>query len=180
MENLLYKLNKTDDDIELLLAQHKNLVYHMLTTMGQLNNQEAESAAWDALWMSVGTFDVFSTNEFSTYACVLIRNSINDVLRKQQLEYTHKCSMLQLADNNSLIYDMSVDNAELVAFIDLHFSNYIKTKSGITKNILLAWYSSGFLLNVTNISKMCNCSVSYASRVQNVFRAFISGKLKEF
>lgn len=180
MPELIYKLNKTPEDVDALLVQHKNLVYYMLTSMHQLSNQDAESAAWEALWDAIGTFDVYAKNTFSTYACTLIRNGINNVLRKQQLEYTHHCAVMQISKQNSLIYNQEPDDAELVAFVDREFKKFIGMKHGIAKNVLLAWYSTRFAANVTNIAIMCKCSPSYVTRVQSDFRAYISGKLKEF
>ena len=84
MSELIYKLNKTAADVDELLLQHKNLVYYRLAQMNQLTNQDAESAAWEALWDSIMTFDVFGSVAFSTYACRCITNAINTVLRKQQ------------------------------------------------------------------------------------------------
>ena len=84
MSELIYKLNKTAADVDELLLQHKNLVYYRLAQMNQLANQDAESAAWEALWDSIMTFDVFGSTAFSTYACRCITNAINTVLRKQQ------------------------------------------------------------------------------------------------
>ena len=180
MPELIYKLNKTPDDVNTLLAQHKNLVYYMLTNMHQLHNQDAESAAWEALWDAVETFDVFAKSTFSTYACTLIRNTINNILRKQQLEKTHQSAVIELCEQNSLVYTMEQDDAELVAFVDRQFKNYIEHKQGTAKNILLVWYSLRFSVNVSNIATMCGCSPSYVTRVQNGFRAYISGKLREF
>jgi RNA polymerase sigma factor (sigma-70 family) len=180
MPELIYKLNKTPKDVNKLLAQHKNLVYYMLTNMCQLTNQDAESAAWEALWDSIETFDVFAKSAFSTYACTLIRNAINNVLRKQQLEHTHQSAVIELCEQNNLVYTIEQDDAALVAFIDKVFEQYINRKTGLAKNILLVWFGTRFSMNVSNIAVACGCSPSYVTRVQDGFRAYLSGRLKEF
>ena len=152
----------------------------MLTTMHQLSNQDAESAAWEALWDATETFDVFAKSMFSTYACALIRNAINNILRKQQLTYTHQSAVISMCEQNNLICEMEFDNAELSAFIDIALSEYLEKKSGLAKNIILVWYSTGFSINVSNIAIACGCSPSYVTRVQDGFRAYLSGRLKEF
>ena len=89
MADLIYKADKTAADIDTLLAQHKNLLYHMLTVMGRLNNPDAESAAWEGLWKAIVTFNVNSGNKFSTYACAVIRNAVNDAMRKSKIGRAH-------------------------------------------------------------------------------------------
>lgn len=180
MAELLYKLNKTDEDINTLLERHKNLIYYMLTRMNQLGNQDAESMAWEALWDAIGTFDVFSNVAFSTYACTLIRNAINNVLRKQQLDSANLRALNYQLELEARTYSMDTESSELVDYIEHCFQQFILTKIGVSKNVLLAWHSSGFLSTVTNLATMCSCSPSYVSRVQQDFRAYLSGRLKEY
>jgi RNA polymerase sigma factor (sigma-70 family) len=179
MTNLIYKLDKSAEDVEALLAEHKKLIYYMLTSMKQLNNPDAESAAWEALWDAIGTFDVYSKTAFSTYACTLIRNAVNDVLRKQRIEHDAKLTAYRLLERDATSYSMEY-STELTAFVDQCVTAFINSKSGISRNVLLAWYSSGFSATVTNIAAMCSCSASYVSRVQQDFRAYLSGRLKHF
>lgn len=179
MSDLLYKLNKTPEDIETLLQEHKKLVYYMLTTSGQLYNQDAESVAWEALWDALNLFDVFSTTAFSTFACTLIKNAINDVLRKQIVESRHVCSFTYMAESTEIVYICEPEDNTVAKAIEEQFRIYVDSKTGIVRNVLLAWYSSGFVGSVTNIAAMCKTSPSYVSRVQSAFRAYLSGKLKK-
>ena len=64
-EDILYKPIKTKDEINQLIRENQGLVYYMLTQLGQLDNPDAEEAAWDALWDAVVKFDIFSTYQFS-------------------------------------------------------------------------------------------------------------------
>lgn len=178
MSELIYKRDKTAKDIDELLAKHKNLIYYMLSNMGQLTNQDAESVAWEALWDAVCTFDVYSNTAFCTYACTVIRNAVNNILRKQQLDNGHCCSMMQLAESENLVSVQELDNADLVSTIDKSFEQYIKNKSGVARNILLTWYGTSFSANVSNIARICSCSASYVTRTQDGFRAYMSGILK--
>lgn len=179
MSDLLYKKEKTAADIDCILLQHKNLVYFILSKMNQLSNPDAESAAWEALWDAVGTFDIYATNAFSTYACKLIRNAVNNVLRKQQLEHTRYCATLQYYGQSDLVCDIELDDANVVATIDKAFKDFIKTKSGRIRDILVIWYGTGFATRGVDIAAICNCSPSYVTRAQNCFRAFLSSRLKE-
>lgn len=173
MLDLIYKLDKTTEDIETLLYAHKNLVYYMLTLSNQLTNQDAESAAWEALWDSIILFDVFSKTAFSTFACTIIKNSINTVLRKQLVD----AKLVSCLYCEPLICE--IEDEDESSFINEQFKDFIKDKTGIAKNILLAWHSSSFEASATNLSIMCKTSPSYVCRVQNTFRAFLSGKLKK-
>ena len=178
MAELLYKLNKTAEDVEVLLEQHHKLVYFMLSKAMQLGNHDAESAAWEALWDSVNTFDVFATTAFSTYACTIIKNAINDVLRKQAVERKHTCPFTEYTENLLVSYIPEQEDNSGVVLVEKQFQAYIDTKVGIVRNILLVWHSSGFTDTVINIAAMCDTSPSYVSRVQCAFRAYISGKIK--
>ncbi len=177
MDELLYKLNKSREDIEQLLAVHKNLVYHMLSETGQLMNPDAESAAWEALWDAINLFDVFSKTRFSTYACTVIKNAIYDVIRKQN----KLLAEIQLEDNYVYFFDLhETEYTDTVRLIETAFKSYISSKSGLTKDILLVWYGASFEISQREIAERCHCSISYVGRVQQGFRAYLSGKLKKF
>lgn len=178
MSDLIYKLDKTAEDIEELLREHKRLVYYMLTRTGQLQNPDAESAAWEALWDAINLFDVYADTAFSTFACTLIRNAINGVLRKQIPIAKRLCRYTDLAESLDTVYE--VEQNEYIAFVEKCFKEYIESKSGIIRNILLVWYGSSFTMSVTMIAEVCNTSPSYVSRVQKSLRAYLSGRLKGY
>lgn len=178
-EDLLYKIDKTKEDIESLLAEHKRLVYSMLSKMNQLSNQDAESAAWEALWDAIATFDVFSESKFSSYACKVIQNAINGELRN----YYRKKQLVHVLTEEPTCY-ISIGVAELDSLYTCDaiyklFDEYIVDKQGMVKNILLAWYSSDFESNPSNIAKICQCAPTNVSRVQATFRAYVTRRLKE-
>lgn len=178
MEDLLYKLNKTPQDVDALLAIHKKLAYHMLHYTGQMGNQDAESAAWQGLWDAINTFDIFSTTQFSTYACKVIKHAIWDTIRKEQAKKVFKYTSVDFTawpcDIDTVNYD---ENGDIKRIYDL-FAAYVKTKQGKVKDVLLAWYAADFESSATNIAAIANTSPSYVSRVQNAFRAYIDTQLK--
>lgn len=178
MNDILYKVEKTSDDIDQLLQKHRRLVYYMLTNYKQLNNQEAESAAWEALWDAINMFDVYSTTAFSTFACTYIGNAIKGVLRKQHSENKHVYTFSYFEDSLEVICIVEPADAHSTAFIEEAFRTFVATKSGKIRDILLAWHSSEFTDTVTNIAVRTGTTASYVSRVQCTFRAYLSGKLK--
>lgn len=180
MSELLYKPEKSDADINELISQHKNLVYYMLGRMGRLNHQDCESAAYEALWDAVCTFDIYSTGSFSTYACTLIRNAVNNELRKAALQQGRDAAMMELADTNGLFLPTAVDvqDNRVTTRVEQLFDKYVSGKSGTCRNVLLTWQASGFEAPGKVIARICRCSGSYVSRVQNDFRAFLQYKMK--
>ena len=177
MSDLIYKLNKTSEDIDNLLQEHKNLIYFILTKTRQLGNQDAESAAWEALWDAVNLFDVYAKTAFSTFACTLIKNAVNNVLRKQILDRSHLCAFTYVAENTEVTYIAEPDDSG--AFIEECFKAFVETKSGKMRNVLLAWYGSGFTLNGMALAKLCDTSPSYVSRIQCSLRAYMYGRLND-
>lgn len=173
----LYKFKKSRDDVDFLLEYHQRLIYRVLTDMNLLGNQDAESDAWQGLWDAIETFDVFATNAFSSYAYVVIANEIKNGLRKTRAvkeiqtvatEFSEHCvqhaSAACSSDNDiKHIYDI--------------FDTYVATKTGVIKNVLLAWYGTSFEGTTVSIAEICGCSASYVSRVQTSFRAYVSSKL---
>lgn len=178
MSELIYKLNKTEKDIDALLLQHKNLVYFMLSSSGQLYNPDCESAAWEALWDAICTFDVFSKTQFSTYACTLIRNAVNNELRKQAIYQKRECAMFEYGEQSNLCATVDTEDVDIVNRIEEAFSEYLKSTSGIVRNVLLVWNASGYEATCRDIASMCATSPSYVSRIQSGFRAYLQRKIK--
>ena len=179
MSDLLYKPDKSRQDIELLLAEHKNLIYYRLSQMGQLHNQDAESAAWEALWDAIGTFSVYEKTAFSTYACTCITNAINGVLRHQKLEAEHYgyCELDERIPAATEA-DSGEDYRQLRTLVQEVFDEHLAASRGLSRDILLFWRSVDFDENRTTIAKACGTSVSYVSRVIQGFKARLSGRLK--
>ena len=179
MSDLLYKPDKSRQDIETLLAEHKNLIYYRLSQMGQLHNQDAESAAWEALWDAIGTFSVYENTAFSTYACTCITNAINGVLRKQKRE-SENYGYTELTDNIPAQGEIEEDSSykELCKIVQEVFDEHLAASRGLSRDILLFWRSVGYDENRTAIAKACGTSASYVSRVITSFKARLSGRLK--
>lgn len=178
MSELIYKLNKTEKDIDALLLQHKNLVYFMLSSHGQLHNQDCESAAWEALWDAICTFDVFAKTQFSTYACTLIKNAINNELRKQAIYRRRECAMFEYSEQSTLNAIVDTEDADTINMIEEVFAEYLAGTTGIVRNVLLLWNASGYEATCRDIATACSTSPSYVSRIQNGFRAYLQRKIK--
>lgn len=173
MSLLLYKPDKTPEDINELISAHKNLIYYVLSSCDQLNNQDCESAAWEALWDAVCTFDIYGHSAFSTYACTLIRNAVNDVLRKEAARHKHETTIDELHDG----YTIDIYNE--TNRVDTLFTDFVAMCNNVRRNVMLVWQASGYTAKGSVIANICHCAPSYVSRVQQDFRAFVSAGLKE-
>lgn len=173
---LLYKRDKTPEDVEKLVYVHKNLVYYCLSQTGQLNNQDAESAAFEALWDSVNLFDVYSTTAFSTFACTVIKNRILTVLRDSKklrtTEVPLKDTMLSTHDTCEQPNNRNYNR--LCRQID----NYINCQTDKINAILTYWRSKCYNVSAAKIAEQCNVSPSYVSRVQLSFKVAVQGFTK--
>lgn len=173
MTELLYKPDKTPEDINTLIGRHKNLIYYVLGGVGQLYNQDCESAAWGALWDAVCTFDVYGPSAFSTYAVTLIRNAINSELRKEATRHRHETTLDEYSGISEPIVTEELNRIEAI------FAEFIAKCAGQKKNVMLVWQASGYEAKGTTIATICKCTPSYVSRVQQDFRAFVSVRMKE-
>lgn len=173
----LYKLKKTRDDVDFLLSHHRRLVYRVLTDMNLLDNQEAESNAWQGLWDAIETFDVFATNAFSSYAYVVISNKIKNGLRKAKAVKTIQTIATEYSEHCAQHACVHCSTDDEIHRIYRIFDEYVASKTGVNKNVLLAWYGTSFEGTTVSIADICGCSASYVSRVQTSFRAYVSSML---
>ena len=171
--DLLYKQDKTASDVDELLHQHKKLVYHILKCTGMLNNSDAESLAWEALWDAINLFDIYSTTKFSTYACTIIHNRVVNGIKAAKHHETVEL------DDNMVILENEFENSELNKLIYATFDKYISNVSGVSRDVLLAWYGSGFTYSLAVVAELTKTSPSYAGRVLCSFRAYLATTLQK-
>lgn len=179
---LIYKLNKSDADVNQIMIDNKNLIYFVLTRLGCLNNQEYESAAYEGLWNAIQTFDVFGKLAFSTYAYTCMRNRINDMRRKDKIKSEHEaCVDFTLIEFDMPICDccLDIESVEAVDKIRAYTEEYINNmRDGNPKNVIKVWYASNFTMSEKNIAEICKTHPTNVSRVKATFRAYLQGKLR--
>lgn len=181
--DLLYKRDKTEDDVDKLVRIHKNLVYYCLSELNQINNQDAESAAFEALWDAINLFDVYATTAFSTYACKVIKNRILSVIKKQKKHRENEI----LAESSTSFFN---DSYELGAEEEYtkqdkrynklcrQIDGYINNQTDKGKAILLYWRSKCYNATTIDIAAHCGVSSSYVSRVQVSFKVAVQAMIK--
>lgn len=183
-EDILYKPIKTKDEINHLIRENQGLVYYMLTQLGQLDNPDAEEAAWDALWDAVVKFDIFSSYQFSTFACRCIKNRIGDVLRQQQRRRKHESSLSDILED--VIQDATLPDKldSIIAEEKLKrvlkiFDEYISSKHGLARNILLVWQASNFEASVGVVARVVSTTPANVSKTLLSFRAYLDTYLRD-
>lgn len=184
MDDKLYKLDKTPEDINQLMQRHKNLVYKILADFGYKNSHEYESAGMEALWTAIVTFDVFAKTAFSTYAYKCIVNAMNNVYRVDMRRRQH---YICLDCTNNELEPLEVDVAlkvesdeaaqKLLGYVRDYLNTLDKDTYGY-KAIQL-WYSTQFTLTPSNIAKAIGTSTSIVSRAQQLLRAYLSRRIYE-
>lgn len=179
--DLIHKPIKTKSDINKLLEIHKNLVYWCLGKMNKLHDQDAESAAWEALWDAIATYDVYGSVAFSTYAVRVIKNRIGDVIRKQIKMSNNEFAThdeIDIVDTMCRISD-SFEAKERLDKVIKAVDMYIEMKTGIARNVLIVWRAANFDITNTMIAKICRTSTSRVSETLTGARAFIATKLRD-
>lgn len=182
-DQLLYKPNKTREDVDLLILEHKNLIYYMLGRCGVYNNPDCESAAFEGLWTAIETFDIFGESAFSTYACTCIKNAINGVRRKEKTRNEHEV-LLDFTDPLVLPMATSAVNVEDITAVERIYEitrEYLARlpKTGNAIKVIQTWYAYQFSITTKDIAALCKTSSANVSRIQDTFRAYLRRKLGE-
>lgn len=177
------------EDINELIKKNKGLVYKQLHKFNLVDDQDANSFAFEALYKAIQTWDSSSGTKLSTYATVCIYNALGCYVRK----LNRKRQLDTVSYNN-----IANDNAEFSNFISLQYSleesviNRIRLKSayaamqrlrckysGVCLKVLEIWYSSDFSISTTDIAKILGTSQPYVSQTLARIRADIKKEMGE-
>lgn len=184
-----------DFTIEDKIASNLGLVYAQLKRFNLYGNQDAESAAYVALYKAVLNFDTSKTVKFSTYATVCIYNAIGCYVRSQNrvrklttISYDAELknstgsttSLLSFISDSNLIED-DYNKKELYKEMYSLIHKYINSmKNNKQKNIVITWINTFGECSITTVAKLCKVSQSYASQVLQIFKSSIKKQLEGF
>lgn len=183
---------RSNQVIEELIILNKGLVYKQLTKFGMLNDHDAISLAYEALYIAINTYDISKDNAFSTYATVCIYNKLGSLVRKQKsstnidtvsyyapVDGTDKLTYLEVLESDEQA-DTSIMRKQTMSNINASIERcYSKVKNPTHKAIISLWKDSNFTMTHLNISKEVNCSQTYVTRIINSFRAELKKHLME-
>lgn len=175
------------EDINELIRKNKGLVYKQLHKFNLVDDQDANSYAFEALYNAIQTWDSSLGTKLSTYATVCIYNALGCYLRK----LNRKRQIDTVSYNN-----IANDNAEFSDFISSQYSleesviNSIRLKaaydamqrlrckySGVCLKVFEIWYDSNFSMGATDIAKQLGTSQPYVSQTLARIRADIKKEM---
>lgn len=181
-------------DYNMLIQTHSGLVYSQLHKFNLIQDQEAESIAYEALYNAIKDFDNSKGTKISTLATVYIYNALGSYIRT-----LNKKRVIQVVSYNNIAYTDDADDHEFVDILPSDESiedNYVKselhqyTRSVFNelydkltndkhKLILDLWNKSDFAATTVEIAKQLDVSQSYVSQVINNFKFKMKKKLED-
>lgn len=181
-------------EIDRLIDKHKGLVYHQLHKFRLINDQEAESIAYEALYNAIKNYDSSKGTAISTVATVYIYNALGSYVRtlnkQRQLTVVSYNNFTcfddsegheyldTLADKTNLEKDY-IDKEMRQITIEAFEEMYNKLTNEKHKAILRIWRESEFIAPTTDIAKQVNVSQSYVSQIINNFKFSLKKKLED-
>ena len=178
-------------DIDEEILNNKGLVYSQLHRFNLVNNQEAESYAFEALYKAIQTFDTTKDIALSTYATVCIYNALGSYLRsynrKRQLCVVSYHTVIDESNCPYLLFLKSTcDTEEYCIKQELYKEVRRIVAEQIDKlsnkkhaQIIRAWKNSDFTASTVDIAIITHVSQSYVSQIINVFKYSIKKQLED-
>lgn len=181
-------------DMNALIQKHLGLVYKQLHKFKLVQDPEAESIAYEALYNAIKNYDSSKGTAISTVATVYIYNALGSYVRslnkQRQLIVISYNNLLCLDDSDEHEYletladdfDMEKDLVDK----DVHriametFDSILNTITNAKhKTIITIWRDSEFTAQTTDIAKQIGVSQSYVSQTLNNFKFRLRTKLED-
>ena len=181
-------------DINELISENLGLVYSQLKRFGMLDDQDAESIAYEALYKAVQTYKPESGNNFSTHAVCVVSNALRGhhryKTRKRQLQVISYYTLLHdTADDLDLVSVLHVgDTAEDIV---VRSELYERVKSilrdirdEITSPLHLSifdlWCESDFTITQRDIAKRVGTTQTTVSVTLGKFKYKLKKELEDY
>lgn len=182
------------DDINDLIEQNVGLVYYQLKRFHLVDNQDAESDGYEALYKAALTFDKDRNITFSTYASVCIYNTLGSFVRtlkkQRQLEVLSYNNIIPSAEDDTEFLDLLASeqstesvvlNAELKSKVLAAYAlSFNRLTNSNHRKIVACWKESGFVASTVEIAKNVGVSQSYVSQVINKFKVSLKKKVEDY
>ena len=180
------------DVINEKIAENTGLVYKVLNEYNLIDDQDAESSAYEALHKAILTYDITKGARFSTYAMCVIRNGvrhhIRKLKRKRQLEVVSYYTPCTDIDDVYLLDVLKMDNdvltqhlsEEACITITKAFVAHKNALPGLHRSIIDMWYNSDRKMSQSEIALANNVSQATVSRVISNFMYRLSKELEEY
>lgn len=182
-------------DINKTIRENLGLVYSQLAKFDLLEDQDAESLAYEALHKAICTFKGSKNAKLSTYACCVISNALRGHLRsknkKRQIQHVSYYEPLN-SDGPDDIYlvdtlcsgmsaDAGIYTKEFYATLTKALSKIYKDiTSPVQRKIFVLWVNSGFKIKQAELVSETGVSQAAVSRTLSSFRYSLSKELEEY
>lgn len=178
----------------MLIRTHSGLVYNQLHKFFLIDDPEAESIAYEALYNAIKNFDASKGNKLSTVASVYIYNALGSYVRtlnaKRQIQTISYNSIAYSDDNEDHEFVELLSSGETIeeAYIRKELGKYAieafnklydTLANDKHKAILKAWKDSDFTAQTKEIGKLVGVSQSYASQIINNFKFKLRKELED-
>ena len=180
--------------IDKIILDNKGLVYKQLNKFNLVNDPDAESIAYEALYNAILNYDATKGTKLSTVATVYIYNALGSYTRtlnrKRQLEVISYNNIAYSDDNGDhefceMIQTETSIEAEYVhnelcrLAMKAFYEVYERLTNDKHKEIIRHWQESEFKAQTVEVAKLANVSQSYASQVINNFKHRLKKKLED-
>lgn len=180
-------------DINKKIAENTGLVYQQLHRFRLVDDPDAESFAYEALYKAVLTYDEKSGNAFSTYAVCIISNALRMHLRslnkKRQLtvvsydapitEDDENCNMLVFLTDNTSAEDYIL-REELQIEVEKAIQDVLNSLPDTHRAIVQMWYDSDCTAKQQSIASAMKVTQPVVSRALSAFKHKLKIRLEEY
>lgn len=167
------------------------MIYKQLHKFYLVEDHDALSLAYEALYNAIITYDVSKSCKLSTYATVCIYNALGSYVRKLQSQANLDTISYEVPigeDGNTLLNklksDLTADREVLsdcgVSLIANATRESLETLTNpLHRKIVDSWVDSEFTLTQDRIAAMHGCTQSYVAQIIKRFKNTLKKKLEE-
>lgn len=187
----LLKQPKTEDAVNELVELNTGLLRKQLYKFGMINDQDAWSYGYEALYKAIISYEPERNHRFSTYATVCIYNrlgsharSLNTNILTNTVYYEEPLqegfSMLDTLESSQRADHEILQECGVAEIRGVLTDCYYDMTNPVKANIVALWINSDFTLTQVNIADTVGCSQTYVAQVIKQFRSEIKRKLEEY
>lgn len=182
-------------DVNAVMRDNIGIVYSLLASFELLDDQDAESLAYEALHKAVITYKESKKTKLSTYAYCVVSNAIRTHLRtknkKRQVQYTSYHAPVS-NDDDCEVYLVDTLHNNLSADSGLYTEEFLKTLRRALinvyneiptveqKKIFIKWVDANFAVKQTDLASELGISQAAISRAISSFRYKLKQELEEY
>jgi RNA polymerase sigma factor (sigma-70 family) len=178
----LLKQERTKENIEELIVLNFGLINKQLFKFYLVNDPDALSYGYEALYNAIMTYDSKKNTEFSTYAMVCIYNrmgshvrSINTAIIQNTTSYEepvdeHGNSLIGMLESNLTADGKMIDACNVSNIYSKFVECYNKLGNPLHKRIIRVWVGSEFTMTHVKIAEASGCTQTYVSQVLKKFK----------